>query len=247
MRYRIVDMDLSDRQIRIIKAIVEEYTSTGEPVGSQTLDKKYRLGVSPATIRNEMMELVKKGLLQKPHSSAGRIPTATAIKFYVNELLKERDLSVAEEVAIKERVWDHRFSAPDLLNEATKVLAERTKSFSLAAFDDGDVYRAGFSNLLNTSEFYDIDLFREVLILLDEQDRIVNLFHRSQGQNPIHLLLGDELGYERMAPVSCLFADIHLGDRRGSLGIIGPNRQHYDQNIPFVRYVANLINQLAQN
>lgn len=240
-------MDLSDRQIKIIKAIVEEYTNTGEPVGSQTLDKKYRLGVSPATIRNEMMVLVKKGLLQKPHSSAGRIPTATAIKFYVNELLKERELSVAEEVAIKQRVWDHRFESNDLLNEATKVLSERTKSFSVAALDDGDVYRAGFSNLLNTSEFYDIDLFREVLILLDEQERIVNLFSRSQGQSPIHLLLGDELGYERLTPVSCLFADIQIGDRRGSLGIIGPNRQHYDQNIPFVRYVANLINQLAQS
>lgn len=239
-------MDLSDRQIKIIKAVVEEYTTTGEPVGSQTLDKKFRLGVSPATIRNEMQELVSKGFLQKPHSSAGRIPTASAIKFYVNELLKERDLSVAEEVAIKERVWDHRFQPQDLLAEATKVLSERTKSFSVAAFDDGDVFRAGYSNLLNATEFYDIDLFREVLILLDERERIISLFRRSQGSHPIHLLLGDELGYERMAPVSCLFADIQIGDRRGSLGIIGPNRQHYEQNIPLVRYVANLINQLAQ-
>lgn len=239
-------MDLSDRQIKIIKAIVEEYTTTGEPVGSQTLDKKYRLGVSPATIRNEMAELTDKGLLSKPHSSAGRIPSATAIKFYVNELLRERELSVAEEVAIKERVWDHRFQPQDLLDEATKVLAERTKSLSIAALDDGDVYRAGYSNLLNTTEFYDIDLFREILFLLDEQERITTLFHRSQGQNPIHLLLGEELGYERMSPVSCLFADIQIGPKRGSLGIIGPNRQHYDQNIPFVRYIANLINQLAQ-
>lgn len=240
-------MDLSDRQIKIIRAIVEEYTTTGEPVGSQTLDKKFRLGVSPATIRNEMAELVDKGLLSKPHSSAGRIPTATAIKFYVNELLKERELSVAEEVAIKERVWDHRFKPQDLLDEATRVLAERTKSLSVAAFDDGAVYRAGYSNLLNSVEFYDIDLFRDILFLLDEQERIVTLFHRSQGQNPIHLLLGEELGYSRMSPVSCLFADIQIGDRRGSLGIIGTNRQHYEQNIPLVRYIANLINQFAQS
>lgn len=239
-------MDLSDRQIKIIKSIVEEYTSTGEPVGSQTLDKKYRLGVSPATIRNEMAELVNKGFLQKPHSSAGRIPTATAIKFYVNELLKERELSVAEEVAIKQRVWDHRFEPQDLLDEATKVLAERTKSLSVAALDDGDIYRAGYSNLLNSTEFYDIDLFRDILFLLDEQERVVTLFHRSQGSHPIHLLLGDELGYQRMSPVSCLFADIQIGGRRGSLGIIGSNRQHYEQNIPLVRYIANLINQLAQ-
>ncbi len=237
---------LTDRQIQIIKAIVEEYTDTGEAVGSQTLDSKYRLGVSPATIRNEMSELEEKGYLSKSHSSAGRIPTSTAIKFYVNELLKERDLSVAEEVAIKQRVWDHRFDSRDLLREATKVLSERTKSLSLASIDNGDVYHAGYSNLLNTSEFYNIDLFREILILLDEHQRVTDLFHRALGDEPIHLLVGDELGYARLQPVSCLFADIQIGGQRGSLGIIGPNRQQYDHIIPMVRYVATLINQLAQ-
>lgn len=237
---------LTDRQIQIIKVIVEEYTNTGEPVGSQTLDIKHRLGVSPATIRNEMAELEEKGFLSKPHSSAGRIPTSTAIKFYVNELLKEKDLSVAEEVAIKERVWDHRFNPNSLLREATKVLAERTKTLSLASVDNGDVYHAGYSNLLNTSEFYNIDLFREVLMILDERQRITDLFNRALGDEPIHLLVGDEMGYARLEPVSCLFADIQIGDQRGCLGIIGPNRQHYEQSIPMVRYIATLINQLAQ-
>src|SRR5687767_14514329 len=237
---------LSDRQIQIIKVIVEEYTDTGEAVGSQTLDSKYRLGISPATIRNEMAELEDKGFLRKSHSSAGRIPTSTAIKFYVNELLKERDLSVAEEVAIKERVWDHRFSPNSLLREATRVLAERTKTLSLASFDTGEVFHAGYSNLLNTSEFYNIDLFREVLMLLEEHQRITQLFNRAIGDEPIHLLVGDEMGYARLEPVSCLFADIQIGNQRGSLGIIGPSRQHYEQNIPMVRHIATLINQLAQ-
>ncbi len=237
---------LTERQIQIIKAIVEEYTDTGDAVGSQTLDSKYRLGVSPATIRNEMAVLEEKGFLSKSHSSAGRIPTSTAIKFYVNELLKERDLSVAEEVAIKERVWDHRFDPNSLLREATKVLAERTKALSLASINTDNVFHAGYSNLLNTSEFYNIDLFREILMLLDEHHRIIDLFSRAIGDEPIHLLVGDEMGQSRLESVSCLFADIQIGDQRGCLGIIGPNRQHYEQSIPMVRYVATLINQLAQ-
>lgn len=239
-------MDLTERQIRIIRSIVEEFTNTGEPVGSQTLDQKYRLGISPATIRNEMSTLSDKGFLAKTHSSSGRIPTSTAIKFYVSELLKERDLSIAEEVAIKERVWQVRGDIHALLEEATRVLSERTKSLSIASTDAGHVYHAGYPNLLNNPEFYDIDLFREVLILLDEHQRVAALFSRAAGSDSIHLLLGDELGATEMEPVSCLFADIEINGQRGSLGIIAPNRQQYDQNIPFVRYIASLVNQIAQ-
>jgi heat-inducible transcriptional repressor len=239
-------MDLTDRQISIIKATVEEFTTTGEPVGSQTLDHKYRLGVSSATIRNEMADLVTKGFLIKPHSSAGRVPTSKAIKFYVNELLKERELSVAEEVSLKERVWDHRFDREGMLLEATRLLAERTKMLSVCALQTGRVYHNGSANLLGCSEFYNMDLFRQVLTLLDEQQRVFELFGRAIGGDPIHLLVGDELGYRDFEPVSIVFADIQIGDMRGSLGIIGPHRQQYASNIPMVRYVATLINQFAQ-
>ena len=239
-------MDLSERQISVIKSIVEEFTTTGEPVGSQTLDNKYRLGVSSATIRNEMADLVAKGYLVKPHASAGRIPTAQAIRFYVSELLKERDLSVAEEVSLKERVWDFRNDQEALLREAVRVLAERTKSLSVAAIDSGYLYHAGYANLLNCSEFYDMGLFRHVLALLDEQQRVCELFSRAMGQDTVHLLVGDELGETDFEPVSVVFADIQINGRRGSLGIIGPSRQHYAQNIPMVRCLATLINQFAQ-
>src|ERR1700704_3591954 len=100
--------DLTQRQIEILKQIVKEYIDTANPIGSETLEKKYDLGVSPATIRNEMTEMVRKGYLSKPHTSAGRIPTSKALKLYVNELMKEKDMSVAEEVEAKEKVWDVR-------------------------------------------------------------------------------------------------------------------------------------------
>lgn len=239
-------MNLTNRQIKIIKAIVEEYSDTGQPVGSQTLDKKYQLGVSPATIRNEMADLCEQGLLIKPHTSAGRLPTSTAIKFYVNELLKEKELSVAEEVAIKERIWDLRFKPQPLLEEATKVLAERSQALSLAALNKGRTFHAGYSYLLNEPEFYDIDLFRQILIMLDEQERIQKIFQQAIGQDPIHLLLGEELGHKQLEPVSCVFADIQIGSTRGSIGVLSANRQPYEQNIPLVRYIANLVNQIAQ-
>ena len=104
-------MNLTDRQAQLLKAVIEEFTATAEPVGSVTLEKKYNLGVSPATIRNEMVALTKSGFLKQPHTSAGRTPTLMALKYYVRELLKEEKLSVADEVAVKEKIWDNRFEA----------------------------------------------------------------------------------------------------------------------------------------
>jgi len=239
-------MDLSERQIQIIKTIVEEFTQTAEPVGSVTLENKYRLGVSPATLRNEMAVLEEKGFLSQPHTSAGRIPTPMALKFYVQELMKEKDMSVAEEVNVKSRVWDHRNNPDDLLREATKVLAERTRSLCVASTDQGRSFHSGYANIFNSAEFEDLDVAKEILVLLDQNQRLADIFGRAAGNSPIHILIGDEMGFSVYRPVSCVFADLQIGGRRGSLGIIGPSRQEYDRNIPMVRFVANLINQIAQ-
>ncbi len=239
-------MDLTERQIQIIKTIVEEFTLTAEPVGSVTLENKYRLGVSPATLRNEMAVLEDKGFLAQPHTSSGRVPTPLAIKFYVSELMKEKELSVAEEVNVKSRVWDHRYNRDDLLREATKVLSERTKALCIATTDEGQMYHAGYANIFNDLEFHDLDVAREVFYLLDQNQRLLEIFNRAGSNSPIHILVGDEMGISIFRPVSCVFADLNIGGHRGNLGIIGSSRQEYDRNIPFVRYVANLVNQIAQ-
>lgn len=237
-------MDLTPRQIQIIKAIVSEYTDTAEPVGSVTLEHKYRLGVSPATLRNEMVALTNKGYLAKPHASAGRLPTPTAIKFYVNEIIEEQKLSVAEEVAVREKVWESRENIDSLLREAVKALSERTRSLSVISLED-DVYHHGYSYILDSQDLCDISITRHLLSLLDHHSKLIEVFARSQEHDPIHLLIGSELGSEILNPVSCIYADIHIGDKRGSLGIFGSSRQTYQHNIPLVRYVANLVNQFA--
>ncbi len=239
-------MDLTERQIQIIKTIVEEFTQTAEAVGSVTLENKYRLGVSPATLRNEMAILEEKGFLAQPHTSAGRIPTPMAIKVYVNELMTEKEMSVAEEVNVKSRVWDHRYNLDDLLREATKVLSERTKTLCIATTEDGQMFHAGYANIFNDIEFQDFETAQQVFFLLDQQQRLLDIFSRASNNSPMHILVGDEMGVTLLKPASCVFADLNIGGHRGNLGIIGSSRQEYDRNIPLVRYVANLVNQIAQ-
>ena len=239
--------DLSERQISILKTIVEEYMDSAEPVGSQKIEKKYELGVSPATIRNEMARLTKEDYLKQPHTSAGRIPTKKAFKLYVDRMMEEKKLSVAEEVATKEKVWDARFSFERLLKEATRALAEQTHSLAVAATKDGQIYHSGYSFLLEMPEFYDIDITRTVLSMIDESKAVLGLFGKSFGEGPIHLLFGDELGHEFLEPCGMVFTQFEAGaERKGWIGIIGSCRFSYPRVIPMVKHFGHLIEELAE-
>jgi len=240
-------MELSERQIQILKAVIEEYIETAEPVGSETLEKKYELRISPATVRNEMVRLTQAGYLKQPHASAGRTPTKQAFRLYARQLMQEKQISVAEEVASKEKVWDARFDFDKLMHEAVKALAQRTQDLALAVVDDGRVYHAGYANILAIPEFYDIDLTRGVLSLIDEINEVKKLFARAFGEEEIHLLLGDELGHEYLEPCGMVFCDFSTGTKKGSLGVIGPNRLNYPLVVPTVRYFKGLIEELAKN
>lgn len=239
--------ELTERQIKVLKSIIEEYIEAAEPVGSQQLEKKYELGISPATIRNEMAALTEQGFLKQPHTSAGRVPTKQAFKFYVTQLVEEKELSAAEEVAAKEKVWDSRFNFDQLMHQTVKALAEKTQSLALAATDKGDVYHAGYANILQIPEFYDIDITRTILSMIDETEAVRSLFAKAFGEDPVHLLLGDELGYDYLDPCGMVFTKFKAGERNGSLGIIGPNRFDYALVIPTVRYFSDLIEDLTRN
>ena len=240
-------MQLSNRQAQLLKAVITEYTETAEPVGSVTLEKKYDLGISPATIRNEMVALTKTGFLNQPHTSAGRTPTPMALKYYVRELLKEEDLSVADEVAVKEKVWDHRFEVNKFLKEITRVLADKTDCLALSYTDKGDVFHAGHANILNNPEFYDIDVTREVLSMIDEYNKLSSLFTHVTGDETIHLIIGDDFGNDFFQSLGLVFTDFSAGHIKGSLGIIGPSRLNYPSIIPTIRYFGELVSEISKN
>ena len=242
-------MQLSSRQNQILKAIVDEYITTAEPVASEQLEKKYSLGVSPATIRNEMVAMTTEGLLKQPHTSAGRIPTPMALRFYIDNLMQEKQLSVAEEVSAKEKVWDSRFDFDRLMHQASLALAQQTNDLAIVATKDGDVYYSGVANILDMPEFYDIDVTRTVLSVLDQQSRLTQLFfERTYGDDPIHVVFGADLGWPYFEPVGMAFTYFNAGqNRQGTLAVIGPCRLDFPKIIPTLRYFSRLISDLNSN
>jgi len=240
-------IDLTPRQIQILRSIIEEYIETAEPVGSETLDRKYNLGVSPATIRNEMVYLTKQGYLGKLHSSAGRAPTPLAMKLYVNELMKEKELSVADEVSAKEQMWDSRKQLHELLHKATQSLAEKTHALGIALTTDKQLYSAGYSNLLQMPEFYDIEVMRHVLSLIEEVNLLEEIFEFGASENPIRVVYGNELGNKFLDPIGVIFMTFPVRDMVCRLGVIGSQRFDYPYVIPMMKYVRTLMQEFAEN
>jgi len=211
-------MGLEERQTKVLKAVVEEYINTALPIGSGTIEKKYNLGVSPATIRNEMVKLTQAGYLKKAHSSSGRIPTSMALKYYVSNLMKEQHLSLSEEVAVKEKVWDYRHEMDKLLREMTRELANRTRELAISITDEGDIYTAGTANILEAPEFYDIDLTKNLLSRLDGVDFWEELINRSVLPiDEIDLLLGNDLAMRKWSLAVLSLAVSRPGPEKGLL------------------------------
>lgn len=117
---------LDDRKKKILQAIIDEYIDTAEPVSSNGLVKKYGLQYSSATVRNDMMELEKIGYLDKPHTSAGRVPSAKGYRFYVNELLKDDNISMEEIEYIQSKLETKVNEIEELTKIATTTLSEIT-------------------------------------------------------------------------------------------------------------------------
>lgn len=237
-------IELTDRQRQLLKAIVEEYIDSAEPIGSEVLDKKHNLGVSPATIRIEMVRLTDAGFLKQPHTSAGRIPTSMGLRFYVNELMNEKQLSVTAEISIKEKLWQDRFKKEKLLKEAVLALAQRSNMLGLAIDEDSQLYYAGTSNILDWPEFYDIDVTRFVLSLFDECPKLQEIFGLAQGSDPIHILFGEDMDFEYLKPTSFVFTRYETSpDHGGVLGVVGPARMNFPMVLPYLRYISGLLTQ----
>jgi heat-inducible transcriptional repressor len=123
---------LSERELRVLQAVVQTYIETAEPAGSQTIARRFGLGVSPATIRSTMSELEDKGYLFHPHTSAGRIPTDRAYRVYVNEIMRLAPPSDEARHALHEHLLGARSAVDEVLRRAAQVLGVLTQELGVA-------------------------------------------------------------------------------------------------------------------
>ena len=122
-----------DRRLAVLRAIVEDYVSTQEPVGSKSLVERHRLGVSPATVRNDMAALEEEGLIAQPHTSAGRIPTDKGYRLFVDRLTTLKPMSTAERRAISSFL-EGAHDLDDVIGRSVRLLAQLTQQVAIVQY-----------------------------------------------------------------------------------------------------------------
>lgn len=161
-------MDLSERKLKILQAIVDDFIHSCEPVGSRTLSKKYNMGISPATIRNEMSDLEELGYLKHPHTSAGRIPSDKAYRLYVDSLMEKYILTEQQKSIISEKLTKNLIELDKTMEKAAKLLSELTNLTSFALTPKLDENKLKYVNLLP------VDESSVVLMIVTESGKISN-------------------------------------------------------------------------
>ena len=161
-------MELTDRKLKILQAIISDYVRSAEPVGSRTLSKRFNLGISPATIRNEMSDLEEMGYLTHPHTSAGRVPSDKAYRLYVNNLMEKRELSPIEKNLIAEKLRSDVTEFDETIKHAARILSEITNLTSFAMTPSKSEDTLKFINLLP------VDENTVVLMIVSESGKISN-------------------------------------------------------------------------
>lgn len=236
---------LTDRQSQLLKIVIEDYISSAKPIGSVEMVESHGLKISAATVRNEMVRLIERGLLAKTHSSSGRVPTPVGLRYYLEKLMEEKPLPVLTEVAIKQRLWQERFEFDKFLRKLTLSLAENTGYLSFASTGDEQIFHAGAVNILNHPEFFDIEVTRAVLSLLDHEDVLLHLLNKVQGKSEVHVLMGEEMENPNLAQVTTIFTTAQTFKGGVTFGIIGPIRLEYSKTLPLLRFYKSLAQTLG--
>jgi heat-inducible transcriptional repressor len=160
-------MDLNERKLRILQAIISDFIYSAEPVGSRTLSKKYDMGISPATIRNEMSDLEEMGFLTHPHTSAGRVPSDKAYRLYVDNLMRKYELPDDEKKLIAEKLTSNVIELEKTIQHAASLLSELT---SLTAF----AMAAPETDRIKYIKLMPVDEITVILMIVSESGKVSN-------------------------------------------------------------------------
>ena len=161
-------MVLNERKKRILQIIIEDYISTAEPVGSRTIARKYDLGLSPATIRNEMSDLELLGYLEQPHTSAGRIPSAMAYRFYVDSMVEPGNLTENDQALIDAWYRERIRNIDEIFQSTAKILSRMTKNVSMV------LANRQINSLFRYVKFLPLDGQRAILCLITDDGIVDN-------------------------------------------------------------------------
>lgn len=238
-------MNMTERQVKILEAIVEQHAEIAAPVGSVTLARLF--GVSSATIRSEMAVLEDLGYIMQPYTSAGRVPTDQGYRFYVNQLNDTRDydqprLTDRSARAIDARVATVADRTDRAIRSAVDSLAEVTCNLGLATIGD-QLYMSGMSNLFSQPEFTaNPDSVQQIARLLDNLEPWLR---EAAPNEPLNVFIGAENPIGKSSQASLIISRFRSPySDRSYIGVLGSTRQEYARVMRLVRHTGAMLEEV---
>jgi len=238
-------MTIDPRKQKILQAIIQQFINTAEPVGSKTIVISYKLSVSPATIRNDMVELEKQGLIIQPHTSAGRVPTSAGYRMYVNELAdypKAKKLAHTNLLKIREQYKLNK--TREKIYEAVKLLSQATLNVSFATIPGSRTFYLGISNILKQPEFAD-DPKRasQVVEVLEEGAHFAKTLEKLDLDESAKIFIGEENLLKQIDSCGLIISTYEIEGHSGYIGILGPCRMPYAYNKALLEEIRKIIHE----
>ena len=236
---------MTDRQAKILAAIVEQYAEIASPVGSVMLAKLF--GVSSATIRSEMARLEDMGLIEAPHTSAGRIPTDKGYRYYVNGIT---DAQLTEEApnaidrsarAIEAHVNSHLDKSDRAIRSAVDSLVELTGNLGFATIGS-ELYMSGIGTLFSQPEFIENRHVQAVARLLDN---IEPWLREAAPNHALNVFIGSENPIGKTSGATLIISKFSSPySDRSYIGVIGPTRQNYARTMQLVKRAGEMLEEV---
>lgn len=234
---------MTNRQIQLLAAIIEQYAEIAAPVGSITLAKLF--GVSSATIRSEMVKLEELGFIMQPHTSAGRIPTDQGYRFYVNQLTMANEGQPLQldrgTRAIEARVNTYGDRADRAIRSAVDSLVDLTHNLGLATIGD-QLYTNGMGNLFSQPEFLQGNQTQAVARLLDNLEPWLR---EAAPIEPLNVYIGSENPVGKTSGATLIISRFRSPySDRSYIGVLGPTRQSYGKVMRLVRHAGAMLEEV---
>lgn len=235
---------MTERQLAILAAIIEQYAEVAAPVGSVMLAKLFN--VSSATIRSEMARLEEMGLIMQPHTSAGRVPTDQGYRLYVNRLTaatEAGDVPILDRGAraIEARVATHGDRADRAIRSAVDSLVELTQNLGIATIGD-ELYMNGIGNLFSQPEFMSGNHVQAVARLLDNLEPWLR---EAAPNEPLNVYIGSENPIGKTSGATLIISRFRSPfSDRSYIGVLGPTRQSYGKVMRLVRHAGAMLEEV---
>jgi len=232
---------LTERQKKILSFIVREYSRKGEPVGSKEFSQKFFPDLSSATLRREFFGLAQSGYLLQPYTSAGRIPTDKAYRFFVNEILGNEKNIEEESEHWQKKIQKVKADNKQAISQSIKMIADFCGGLGVGYLPaEGLIYKTGLKNLfahLAGISFPEINQILEDVELIDQ--RIENVFEDLMA-NERAVFIGKESPITRSDNLSIVSRYLPLGQKRLIL-LVGPKKMAYEKNLSILEAIANIL------